>query len=85
MEREKEKIEKLIEKAKESLEEVKSDEEKRAIRNRIEFLKSEIERWEKIQEGALKEAEEGLKKFKETFGETPYYKELLKLRKRWKS
>ena len=85
VEREKEKIEKLIEKAKESLEEVKSEEEREAIRNRIEFLKSEIKRWERIQEEALKEAEEGLKKFKETYGETPYYKELLKLRKRWKS
>ena len=85
VQKEKEKIRKLIEEAEESLKEVKSKEEKKAIRNRIEFLKSEMKRWNKIEREALREAEEGLKKFKETYGRTPYYNKLLKLRKRWKS
>ena len=82
---EKEKIQRLIEKAQENLRKVKSEEEKLAIKNRIEFLKKEIERWERIKEEALKEAEEGLKKYKEVYGETLLYKELLKLRERWRS
>ncbi len=83
--REKEKIKKLIEKAEKSLKELRSEEEKRAVKNRIEFLRKEIERWEEIKRKALREAEEGIKKFKETYGDNVYYKELLKLRERWKS
>jgi len=83
--REKEKIKDLLEKAREKLEEVKSEEEKKAVRNRIKFLKSEIERWEKIGEESLKEAEEALKNYREVYGENRYYRELIKLKEKWKS
>jgi len=77
--REKEKLEDLIKEAKDRLEEVKNPEERRAIQNRINFLKGEVKRWEKIQEEAFKEAKQAIKRYKEVYGENSYYKELLKL------
>ncbi|AAC07276.1 outer membrane protein assembly factor BamD [Aquifex aeolicus] len=83
--REREKLEDFIEEAKEKLEEVKSPEEKKAIENRIKFLEGEVKRWEKIKEEAFKEAERALQRYREVYGENAYYKELLKLMKKWKS
>jgi len=85
VEKEKEKIGELLEEARKKLKEAKNEEEKEAIRNRIKFLKGEIERWERMAKEARKEAEEALKRYKEVFGETKRYKELIKLREKWKS
>ncbi len=85
VEREREKIEDLLEEARKKLEEVSSEEEKKAVRNRINFLKSEVERWEEIGKKALKEAEEALKRYREVYGENKYYRELVKLKEKWKS
>ncbi|HIP42510.1 MAG TPA: outer membrane protein assembly factor BamD [Aquifex aeolicus] len=82
---EKEKIGKLIKEARKKLKRVKKAEERRAIENRIEFLISEIKRWEEIQRKAHEEAIRALEKYKELYGENTYYKELIKLIKKWKS
>ncbi|HIQ48045.1 MAG TPA: outer membrane protein assembly factor BamD [Aquifex aeolicus] len=82
---EKEKIEKLIKEARKKLKKVKKAEERKAIENRIEFLISEIKRWEEIKRKAHEEAIKALKKYRELYGENAYYKELIKLIKKWKS
>ena len=81
--REKEKIEDFIEEAKKNLKKVKTPEEREAIQNRIRFLEGEVKRWEKIQEEALKQAKKALKRYKESYGENSYYRELMKLFKRY--
>ncbi|GAB6065054.1 outer membrane protein assembly factor BamD [Aquifex pyrophilus] len=83
--REKEKILELIKEARESLEEVKNPEEVKAIRNRIRFLKGEIERWNEIEKRAREETKKALKSYKEVYGENYYYRKLLKLIEKWKS
>ncbi len=83
--REIEKIKPLLEKARENLKEAKDEGEKKAILNRIKFLKSEIDRWKKIEKEALKEAERALKVYKKLYGENVYYRELIKLFEKWKS
>ncbi len=81
---EKEKIRRLIEDAEDRLDEVKG-EEKKAIQRRLEFLKGEIERWERIGERAKREAERAIRKYREVYGQTIYYEKLKKLLKGWKS
>ena len=82
---EKEKIEKLMKEARKKLNKVKKAEEKKAIENRIEFLINEIKRWEEIQKKAHEEVTKVLERYKELYGENAYYKELIKLIKKWKS
>ena len=84
-EREKEKILELIKKARKTLKDVKKPEEVNAIKNRIRFLKGEIERWNKIEKMALEEAKRALRSYKEIYGENVYYKKLIKLIEKWKS
>ncbi|NPB06383.1 MAG: outer membrane protein assembly factor BamD [Aquificae bacterium] len=82
---EREKLEELINEARKKLKEVRSEEERRAIKNRIKFLLSEVKRWEEIAEKARREALEALKRYKEVFGENEYYRKLLKLKAKWTS
>ncbi len=85
-ERAKDTIRDLIRKARESLKDVKPG-EREAVKRRIEFLKNELKRWDRIKEEALREAKEILGKYKEVYGETVYFKELQRLlrEKGWKS
>ena len=85
--REKEKIGDLIEEVEERLEDARDEEEKEAIRRRLEFLRKELERWDRIREESLREALSALRKFREVYGATLYYKELERLarEKGWKS
>ena len=83
--REIEKIKPLLEEARKRLRETKDEEERKAIMNRIKFLKSEMDRWKKIEKEALKEAERALKVYKKLYGENVYYRELIKLFEKWKS
>ena len=55
------------------------EEERKAVERRIAFLTSEIERWRKIEEESLKEAQDALEKYKEVYGSNLYYKRLIKL------
>lgn len=86
VEMEKDKLEDLIEETQDKLEDVKG-EEREAVKRRLEFLKKEIERWEEIGRKARKEALKAIKKYKEVYGATKYYRELENLLKRkgWKS
>ena len=83
---EKEKIRDLLEETREKLKELKG-EERRAVERRIEFLESEIERWENIGRKAKEEALEAIRKYREIYGETEYYRKLRELleKKSWKS
>ncbi len=87
VEKEKEKIGDLIREVEDRLESAESDEERKAVRRRLEFLKSEIRRWERIGEESVREALDTLTRFREVYGTTLYYRELEKLarEKGWKS
>ncbi|WP_232219452.1 outer membrane protein assembly factor BamD [Hydrogenivirga sp. 128-5-R1-1] len=84
---ERDKISNLIDATKDKLEDAENEEERKAIKRRLEFLKSELKRWEKIGEEAKREAVEALAKYREVYGENAYYRELRKLveGKEWKS
>jgi len=79
VEKEKEKIGALIEEVRERLEDAQDKEEKEAIERRLEFLKKELERWDRIREESLEEALSALIRFREVYGTTLYYKELERL------
>lgn len=72
----------LIEDAYKSLAAARSEDEKRAIEKRINFLKSQVERWERIADESYKEGIKALQKYREVYGENNYYKELEKLSRR---
>ena len=83
---EKDKIKDLLDETKDRLEDVKG-EERKAVERRIKFLEGEIERWEKIGKRAREEALEAMKKYREVYGNTLYYRKLEELlkKKAWKS
>lgn len=87
VELEKDKIRSLIEETEDRLSDAEDEEEKRAIRRRLSFLKKEIERWENIRRRAEDEAREAVAKYREVYGHTKYYRKLEKLLKEkgWKS
>ncbi|HID79267.1 MAG TPA: outer membrane protein assembly factor BamD [Aquifex aeolicus] len=62
-------------------EELSKGKDKSYIQRRIEFYRSQIERWKRIAQNSLQKAQENLKQYKERFGEDRYYKLLLKLKK----
>ena len=78
-EMEEDKIGDLLDEQRDKLSSAEGEEERKAIERRIAFLTSEIERWRKIEEKSLKEAQEALEKYKEVYGSNLYYKELAKL------
>jgi outer membrane protein assembly factor BamD len=80
------KIRKLIKETEKKLKSARG-EERKPIEKRLNFLKSEIKRWEKIRNKALEEAFEALQKYREVYGMTSYYRELEELAKEkgWKS
>jgi outer membrane protein assembly factor BamD len=82
----KEVLKDLLEEARNSLKEAKP-EEREFIKRRIDFIKGEIKRWEDIEERSRKEALEALRRYREVYGETIYYRKLEKLlrEKGWKS
>lgn len=65
-----------IEEAKKDIKSAKSDEDKRAIQNRIEFLRGEIERWRNLAEESYKEGIRLMEVYREVYGENNYYKML---------
>jgi len=79
-------IKKIIEETEDKLAEAQPS-EKPVIERRLRFLKGEIERWKRIKEESFKEALEALKKYREVYGMTKYYRELemLAREKGWKS
>ncbi len=85
--REQEKISALLKEAREKLSSVKDPEEKRFILKRIKFLESEIKRWEKIKDDALKEAKESMEKFKEVYKNSRFLQQLEELSSKitWKN
>ncbi len=76
--RQESKYKRLIESAKRELNSVKSEEDKRAIQNRIDFLKGEIERWRNLAEDSKQEGLKQIQTYKDVYGENAYYKELRK-------
>lgn len=69
-----EKYKKWIEEAEKRKKEAKSEEDKRAIENRINFLKGEIERWKALAEESYKEGIRLMEIYKNVYGENNYYK-----------
>ncbi len=76
--RQEEKYLKWIKEAEAELRKAQSEEDRKAIQKRIDFLKSEIERWKKLAEESRKEGIKQLERYKEVFGENSYYRELKK-------
>ncbi len=72
-----------IKEAESNLKKVKTEEEKEAIIKRIEFFKSEIDRWKKIAEISRLEGLNALEKYKELYGENSYYEELQRYAKEY--
>ena len=83
---EKEKIEDLLKETRARLDDLKG-EERKAVERRVRFLEGEIKRWEEIGKKAREEALDALKRYREVYGETLYYRKLKKLLKKrpWKS
>jgi outer membrane protein assembly factor BamD len=71
-----------IEEAKKSLNSAKDEEEKKAIQKRIAFLEEQIKRWDDMAKSSKEEGLRLMEKYKETFGENSYYRELERLAKR---
>jgi outer membrane protein assembly factor BamD len=71
-----------IEEARKSLNSAKDEEEKKAIQKRIAFFEEQIKRWDDIARSSKEEGLRLIEKYKETFGENTYYKELQRLAKR---
>ncbi len=71
-----------IEEAKKSLNSAKDEEEKKAIQKRIAFLEEQIKRWDDMARSSKEEGLRLMEKYKETFGENSYYRELQRLAKR---
>lgn len=74
--RQESKYRKWIESAKRELRSAKSEEDRRAIQNRIDFLNGEIERWKNLAEMSRQEGLRLLEKYAQVYGENPYYREL---------
>ncbi len=70
------KYKKWIEDAEKEKGSAKSEEDKRAIQKRIDFLKAEIERWKNIAEESYKEGSRLIDVYRETYGENNYYRML---------
>jgi len=57
----------------------------RAAERRLEFYKSQMERWREIAERSVEAAEQNLKLYEQTYGKDKYYELLLKIKKgEWK-
>ncbi len=81
---EKDKLNEILDNLKDKLEDTKEEDVKLAINRRIEFIRSEIKRWEEIGRRSKEEARRALERYREVYGETRYYKELEELfRKRY--
>ncbi len=74
--RQESKYRKWIESAKRELRSAKSEEDRRAIQNRIDFLNREIERWKNLAEMSRQEGLRLLEKYAQVYGENHYYREL---------
>ncbi len=74
--RQESKYRKWIESAKRELRSAKSEEDRRAIQNRIDFLNGEIERWKNLAEMSRQEGLRLFEKYAQVYGENPYYREL---------
>ncbi|RMH06865.1 MAG: outer membrane protein assembly factor BamD, partial [Aquificota bacterium] len=77
-----ERFRRLIEEANKRKKELKDEESKKAIDKRIRFFESEIERWRKLAKDSKEEGLKLLEKYKETYGENAYYRELLRYARR---
>ncbi|GBC88372.1 MAG: outer membrane protein assembly factor BamD [Hydrogenobacter thermophilus] len=80
--REEEKYRKWIEEAQKHLKDAKSEEDKRAIQRRIDFLEGEIQRWKKLAEESYEDGLKNMERYKSIYGENTYYRELKKYVKR---
>ena len=74
--RQESKYRKWIESAKRELRSAKSEEDRRAIQNRIDFLNREIERWKNLAKMSRQEGLRLLEKYAQVYGENHYYREL---------
>ena len=77
--RQKETLSDMIENLQKKLSEAKTEEERKAIKRRINFLRGEIRRWEEIVQRSIKEGREAINKYAEVYGKDKRYEKLLKI------
>lgn len=65
-----------IEEAKRQMKEIRGEEDRKAIENRIRFFQEEIERWQKLSQESREEGLRLMEKYRETYGENSFYREL---------
>lgn len=76
--RQESKYRKWIESAKKELSSNKSEDDRRAIQKRIDFLTGEIERWRNLADISRQEGLKQLETYRQVYGENLYYRELKK-------
>ncbi|MCS7284848.1 MAG: outer membrane protein assembly factor BamD, partial [Hydrogenobacter thermophilus] len=76
------KYRKWIEEAQKHLKDAKSEEDKKAIQRRIDFLEGEVQRWKKLAEESYEDGLKNMERYKSIYGENTYYMELKKYVKR---
>lgn len=76
--RQEEKYRRWIESAMKELRSAKTEEDRKAIQNRIDFLNREIQRWKDLAEESRKEGLKQLEIYRQVYGDTPYYRELMR-------
>ncbi|MEZ0361522.1 MAG: outer membrane protein assembly factor BamD [Hydrogenobacter sp.] len=80
--KEEEKYRGWIDEAKKHLKDAKTEDDKRAIQKRIDFLEGQIQRWKKMAQESYEEGLKNMERYKSIYGENSYYKELEKYAKR---
>ncbi len=80
--KEEEKYRSWIDEAKKHLKDAKTEEDKRAIQKRIDFLEGQIQRWKEMAQESYEEGLKNMERYKSIYGENSYYKELKKYAKR---
>ncbi|WP_340694362.1 outer membrane protein assembly factor BamD [Hydrogenobacter thermophilus] len=80
--KEEEKYRSWIDEAKKHLKDAKTEDDKRAIQKRIDFLEGQIQRWKKMAQESYEEGLKNMERYKSIYGENSYYKELEKYAKR---
>lgn len=74
--RQEEKYKRWIEDAKKQITQIKGEEDRKAVENRIKFFQGEIERWQRLSQESREEGLRLMERYRETYGENSFYREL---------
>ncbi|RMH79925.1 MAG: outer membrane protein assembly factor BamD [Acidobacteria bacterium] len=70
------KYKRWIEDAKKQITQIKGEEDRKAVENRIKFFQGEIERWQRLSQESREEGLRLMERYRETYGENSFYREL---------